>query len=113
MKPKIFLFCLATGEGSGIVNGSTPGGDVLGCALAEDGEGLAQHLSSSESFSRYDMGLTSTRKHDVYEAKYPDGYELEWIVESDLDGHAAFQAAWTLNQLRPDVDDAVVQERPA
>lgn len=96
-KPKIFLFCVATGQGSGAVNGSTPCGDVIGYALAEDGKGLAMHLSSNVGFAKHDLGLTSDWKHSYYDKHYPDGYDLEWIDEADLDGHEAFQAARTLN----------------
>lgn len=56
--------------------------DVIGFAVAEDGTGLAQHLSSSESFSQHDMGITSNWKHETYDKHYPDGYELKWIGAS-------------------------------
>ena len=92
--PKIYLYCLAMRMGSGRVHGSTPGGDVFGYALAEDGKCLAQHLSSSVSFSKHDMGLTSDWKHE----HYPDGYELEWIDEDKLDAHEGFKAAFQKNQ---------------
>ena len=94
---KIYLYCLSTGMGSGAVRGSTPGGDVMGYALAEDGEGLASHYSSSVSFSKHDMGLTSDWKHENYKAHYPDGFELEWIDEADLGKHEGFQAALKKN----------------
>jgi hypothetical protein len=86
------------GTGSGAVQGSTPGGDVLGYALAEDGKCLARHLSSSVSFSKHDMGLTSDWKHEHYKEHYPDGFELEWIDEDKLDGHEGFKAAYQKNQ---------------
>jgi len=50
--------------------------NFIGCALAEDGECLASHCSSDEIFSKHDMGLTSDCKHDRYDKKYSDGYEL-------------------------------------
>lgn len=93
-KPKIFLFCEATGRGTGAVHGSTPNGDVIGSALAEDGTFLAQHLSSSVDFSKHDLGFTSSQKHELYNAHYPQGFELVWIDENQLDGHDGFQAAW-------------------
>ena len=102
--PKIYLYCLATGRGSGIVHGSTIGGDVAGFALAEDGTVLAHHLSSSIEFSRHDMGLTSDWKHDEYKEHYPDGYELEWVDESDLDTHSGFRDAWAKNQSMQEPD---------
>lgn len=96
--PKIFLWCEATGRGSGIVQGSTRGGDVIGYAVAEDGTGLSSHLSSSVGFSQHDMGFTGTWKHDVYKKHYPDGYEVEWVNESDIEGHEGLQAALVKNK---------------
>lgn len=97
----IYLYCVATGQGSGAVNDSTPGGDVLGYALAEDGKGLCSHLSSNSEFSKHDMGLNSKWKHEFYSKKYPDGYKLEWIDEKDLDGHEKFQLALKINLQGP------------
>lgn len=86
-KPKIFIFCVAA-QGFGF-------GDVLGRALAEDGTVLASHVSSSESFAKYDMGA---RKHDAYAAKYPDGYELVWLSKSEMDTDFGFASALMLNR---------------
>ena len=85
-KPKIFIFAGDTGYG------------FHGQALAEDGTGLGGHLSSSVDFAKHDMGLTSDWKHDLYDAHYPDGYELEWIDIEDIDSHEKFQEALKLNQ---------------
>jgi hypothetical protein len=106
---KIFLTAYATNSGSGNVHGSRPGGDVLGCALAEDGHVLAEHLSSSVGFAKHDMGLTSDWKHDRYREHAPDGYELEWV--DDRKTHAGWQAALALNKLfaDPENDPAVGQ----
>lgn len=100
IKKRIFLYCLAMGAGSGMVNGSAPGGDVMGYALAEDGACLAMHLSSNASFSKHDMGLTSDWKHEIYEKYYPLGFELVWVDEDQLDTHEGFNAAFALNKLR-------------
>jgi hypothetical protein len=97
-KPKIFLYCVALGTGSGMVNGSRPGGDVIGYALAEDGAGLGSHLSSSPDFAKHDMGLTSNWKHEIYQKHYPEGFELEWIDEDQLDKHEGWQKAFALNK---------------
>lgn len=88
----IYIYCLATGH-------KTRGGegDVIGVALAEDGECLARHLSSGPGFAKCDMGITGKSKHDRYAAKYPEGYTLEWIDEKDLDNHEGFQAAYIKN----------------
>jgi hypothetical protein len=58
------------------------GGNSLGvqvCALSEDGNGLAGHLSSNEGWAKHDIGINSDWKHEKYKEKYPDGYELIWI----------------------------------
>lgn len=58
-----------------------PRGDCAYFAVAEDGEELASHVSSGVGFGKMDMGLTMPNhsKHDIYKAKYPNGYELEWV----------------------------------
>lgn len=83
--PKIYCF----------INGRPPGsepGDVHVSALAEDGTLLAEHTSSNESFARLDIGVTGQRKHDLYLAHYPGGYEVEWVDEPKV--HLAFNAAY-------------------
>jgi hypothetical protein len=87
-KPKIFLYCYKIGNG----------GDVIGCALAEDGSGLASHLSSNEAWAQHDMGLTSNWKHEFYQAHYPDGFEVVWVPMSELETHVEFNKAFDLNQ---------------
>lgn len=75
--------------------------DVEGCALGEDGQGLATHLSSNIDWSKHDMGLTSDWKHDHYAKVYPEGYELVWIDNPDQDER--WQKALELNQKRKEV----------
>lgn len=70
--PKIYIF----------VNEKLGSGDVIGLALAEDGHCLASHLSSHEGFLKFDMGLTSTRKHEAYKNHYPEGFELVWVDDA-------------------------------
>jgi hypothetical protein len=90
MKPKIFLWCVpASGWGPS---------DVIGYALAEDGTGLASHLSSNELFSKHDMGLTSDWKHKTYKEHYPDGFELVWIDDAERGGNPEFEEAYQKNQ---------------
>lgn len=101
-KMRIFLTCFPTGSGSGAVRGSTPGGDVVGYALAEDGEGLCSHLSSSVEFSKHDMGLTSDWKHEIYTKKYPEGFELIWLDDAENDSR--WIAAYKLNQEKKETD---------
>lgn len=77
-----------------------PGGirpdDVVGYALAEDGTGLASHLSSDIIWSKHDMGFTSDWKHDCYQKHYPDGFELEWV--DDPENHQGWQSALAINK---------------
>ena len=94
MKTKIFLTC---------VDGGFRSGDVIGYALAEDGQGLASHLSSNMSFSQHDMGLTSDWKHEHYAKCYPEGYELEWV--DNPENHEGWQKALALNKARKEKED--------
>jgi len=89
-KPKIYLTCFPCHWGGH--------DDVHGQALAEDGTGLAGHLSSSESWAKHDMGLTSDWKHDTYDEHYPQGYELVWIDNHSTDPR--WQAALALNKAK-------------
>ena len=86
---KIYIYCVPSGIGS----------DVIGYALAEDGTGLAQHLSSNPSWSKRDLGMTGNWKHEFYREHCPDGYELEWV--DDPVQHAGLQAALAKNQREP------------
>lgn len=94
----IFVGCAPLGTGSGAVTGSTRGGDVLGFALAQDGTGLAEHLSSNASYAKHDLGLTSDWQHEKYRAHYPDGYWLVWV--DDPASHVDYQAALALNRAK-------------
>ena len=51
--------------------------DVLVRAIAEDGEVLASHLSSSEEWAKID--IRHHTKLEKYTKKYPEGYTLEWV----------------------------------
>jgi len=88
-KAKIYLTCFPGGFSNG---------DVIGQALAEDGEGLASHLSSNESWAKHDMGLRGDRKHEIYKEHYPDGYELVWIDDPSTDPR--WQDALALNKAK-------------
>lgn len=108
---KIYLAAIPLGTGSGRVRGSRPGGDVLGMALAEDGTGIAEHLSSSVDFAKHDMGLTSDWKHEYYREHAPGGYELEWV--DDIEAHAGWQAALVLNREKQRAHESRSESRPA
>lgn len=88
------------------INGGSPGAYQV-CALGEDGVFASSHLSSSEGYAKYDIGITSERKHDIYKKLYPDGYKLEWIEPNDekkcnSESLAKFKKALELNQANSD-----------
>ncbi len=64
-------------------------------ALAEDGRGLTGHCSSDEYFAKQDIGVTTTRKHEIYAEACPEGFELEWV--SDPSTHEGVQKALLAN----------------
>jgi hypothetical protein len=97
MKPKIYIF----------INGKYTSGDVVPIAVSEDGDVLASHLCSSEGFVAYDMGITGTRKHDTYNSKYPDGWELEYVPCDKVDGHAGIEKAFELNKAKAEAEQTV------
>lgn len=78
--PKIYLFCTPLYCGTGAVQDSTPGGDVMGHAVTEDNIEIASHWCSNEDWAKHDMGYTSEQKHDIYAKLYPFGYELVWTA---------------------------------
>lgn len=83
MKPKIFIYCVFQ-QGTG----------YIGQALAEDGHGLGNHISSGPHFSKMDM---SNKYHQQeYIEYYPDGYELIWI-EDVVKCSEEFDKAYQLN----------------
>jgi len=76
----VYATCYPLGSGSGRVSGSTPGGDVMGVAMCECGDVLAEHLSSGEGFSRHDMGITSDWKHENYREHCGPDFQLQWVA---------------------------------
>jgi hypothetical protein len=89
--PKIFLYC---------VSGQFANGDVVALALAQDGVGLATHVSNSPENAKLDLGYTTEKKHDTYRQHYPHGFILEWVgsTEEDLKANGDFMAAYKLNE---------------
>lgn len=68
------------------------------CALAEDGDVVAQHVCSSVHFMQHDMGFISNWKHEEYNAHFGEGnWELEWV--DDIATHEGYQAALAKNRL--------------
>jgi hypothetical protein len=77
MNDKKKIYCFSNGG---------PAGWLHAVAIAEDGNVLAEHICSDEGFMRYDLGITSDRKHDLYNAHFgDDGWVLVWVDDpSDL-----------------------------
>lgn len=73
--------------------------DVTSYAVAEDGDVVAAHESSSESWARHDM-IGSGWKDGRYREKYPDGYEVIWVGSQAPDGYPGLQAALDANPRR-------------
>ena len=85
-KPKIFIFLEYQSHR-----------DVLGVAISEDGNVLAQHLSSNEGWAKHDMGITSDWKHEEYSKYYKDGYELVYINDDTHEQYKQLQDALDKN----------------
>ena len=97
------IYCFVNARGQG---GRT---DVLVEALCEDGDFLASHRSSDESWARYDIGVTSGRQHAAYEDHCPEGYSLEW-VDRPL-GHGDLAAAYRNHCRLPKMSAAGARSR--
>jgi hypothetical protein len=78
--PVIYVFCSGGQDDWWTMN-----------ALSEDGELVAAHVCSDPSFGPLDMGIASDRKHELYTARYPKGFELVWLDDPSKD--VGFQAA--------------------
>lgn len=76
---KIYVFAIYTHRQS-CVRDAESCGDTAGIAYDADQKVIiTMHYSSGISWTQHDMGITSNRKHDMYQALYPDGYELVWL----------------------------------
>lgn len=69
-------------------------GDVQAWAIdGETGEPISSHVSSNDLYAKHDLGFADTpieeseghhkRNHEIYAAKYPQGYEMVWIGNYD------------------------------
>lgn len=90
--PKIFFY----------ITDDSPGFQSV-MALAEDGTGLAAHMSSSREFARRDIGCgkVSHPKHQKYMAHYPTGFEMVDLIDAKDEEKAAnveFQTALKRNR---------------
>lgn len=86
MPPKIYVFA----------NGKWRN-DFVGLAIAEDGNVLSNHISSSETWLTYDLGVISMQRHDKYGAHYPDGFAVEYVPFDQVETHVGLLAAVQAN----------------
>lgn len=100
--PRIFVFC----------NGGAGTDMVSMTALSQDGEFLAGHLCSSESWGWHDMGFSSEWKHERYAARYPNGFALVW-VPGDPRKHSGVMAAHAKHVAAGELGTAWNQEQAA
>lgn len=82
--PKIYCF----------INGGAAWFLHVVAVAADDGTLVASHISSHEAWAQHDIGVTSEWKHDAYKARYPDGYEIEWVPRFLVGTHPGIAAAW-------------------
>lgn len=88
------------------INGRYGSGDLYVAALDERGNPAGGHLSSSKAWAQHDIGFTSPeRAQKRYGESYPEGFELIWLEEEELETHEGFKAAYALNQ-------AIEEEQP-
>lgn len=90
-----------------ILGGEDRPGSWIGHALAEDGQIVASHLSSSENYLRADMGLGEHHtgpghaKLAKYAAAFPAGFELVDLINKtndECDASHGFIEAWKRNE---------------
>lgn len=62
-------------------------------AITDDGCWIASHISSDEAWAKHDIGITSARKHEVYNKYFPNGWEIEWIDHEYIFTHPGLLAA--------------------
>lgn len=85
----------------GFNNGGSPG-MFFAVLIAEDGQCMGSHGCSHECFMRHDLGiLEGTRKdrHEHFQAKYPNGYRMDFVSYVDVTSHPGLQAALQQNAL--------------
>lgn len=93
MVPKIFVFCEPAPNW-----GPT---EVYAQSVSEDGVGLGGHLCSCEGWVRHDMGFGDSKwHHEDYIKHYPNGFELVYVEQKDIDTHEGLQKAFELNKQR-------------
>lgn len=83
-------------------NGGEPGFlQVL--AVGDDGVPITHNICSDVCFMKADIGVTTTRQHDRYDAHFGAGnWKLEWVDHPDT--HEGFQKAWALALARNEAE---------
>jgi hypothetical protein len=66
-------------------------------AIAECGHILANHTSSDIHWAKHDLGVTSTRNHDIYSKHCPDGFQVIWV--DNPHDHPGFHEALKRNEI--------------
>ena len=90
------------------------GGDGIALAMAEDGTCLGSHLCSDECYVPHDLGVNEGSRpdrHIDYAKHYPDGYEMEFVLASDVADHAGIQEAFRLNQIMGEKAKAEAEQK--
>lgn len=97
--PKIYVF----------KNGSLGSSDGVYFAVAEDGECLASHVSSCDSWAMHDMGVDENGwKRDIYAKHYPNGFDVEFVESDQMESHPGLLAAIEKNKQLKAEDDAAI-----
>jgi hypothetical protein len=64
--------------------------------ISEDGVQLGGHICSHECYMRHDLGImegTRPDRHETFRNHYPNGYRMEFVGYSDLQGHKGLNDA--------------------
>lgn len=84
----------------GFNNGGEPNYYIAG-AISEDGNIIASHMCSCESFMADDLGMSkdSKRKHDIYDKRFGEGnWETEFVSSRDMPIHKGLNKALELHR---------------
>lgn len=86
-----------------------PSGDAVAYAIAENGEVVASHFCSHEAWARHDLGMDGhcDWKHDAYNKRFPDGWDVEFVPHDQIKTHPGLAEAYRLNQI-----DAAKEQPP-
>jgi hypothetical protein len=94
----------------GFNNGGSPSW-LHAVAIAQDGHALGSHICSDEGYMPSDLGILDGTRNDrhekEYQPHYPNGYRMEWVPSTDIDGHAGLNSALAANKAIADAAEAV------